>query len=107
MLKEHTIIKRETHLRLMTKDRQNLLKEDTIIKTETHLGLMSEDRQNLLKEETIIKGRKTNNMQPVTVQAPCSSSEFDCTSSTNTSTNKNQYLREFDADKNGKIHIQD
>ena len=45
-------------------------------------------------------------MQTITVQAPCSSSELDCISSTNT-TDKNQYLREFDACKNGEIHMQD
>ena len=39
-------------------------------------------------------------MQTITVQAPCSSSELDCISITNT-TDKN------DARKNGEIHMQD
>ena len=58
------------------------------------------------RRDSYQRKKDSNNMQTITVQAPCSSSELDCISSTNT-TDKNQYLREFDARKNGEIHMQD
>jgi len=68
------------------------------------------DRQRQAKlakrRDSYQRKKDSNNMQTITVQAPCSSSELDCISSTNT-TDKNQYLREFDARKNGEIHMQD
>ena len=72
-------------------------------------GETDEQRQAKLakRRDNYQRKKDSNNLQPVTVQAPCSSSEFDCTSSTNTSMDKNQYLRESDADKNGEIHMQD
>ena len=57
------------------------------------------------RRENYQKRKAFQERVPIQEQATCDSNECDSRSSTNL-TDKNQYLREFDADKNGELHLQ-
>ena len=57
------------------------------------------------RRENYQKRKAFQETVPIQEQATCDSNECDSRSSTNL-TDKNQYLREFDADKNGELHLQ-
>ena len=68
----------------------------------------SEQKQERLakRRQAYQKKKASRNILRSTVQATCSTSESDSPFSVNIP-DKNQYLREFDADKNGEIHMQE
>ena len=57
------------------------------------------------RRENYQKRKAFQETVPIQEQSTCDSNECDSRSSTNL-TDKNQYLREFDADKNGELHLQ-
>ena len=57
------------------------------------------------RRENYEKRKAFQETVPIQEQSTCDSNECDSRSSTNL-TDKNQYLREFDADKNGELHLQ-
>ena len=57
------------------------------------------------RRENYQKRKAFQETVPIQEQSICDSNECDSRSSTNL-TDKNQYLREFDADKNGELHLQ-
>ena len=101
VLKKERMIKREKQQRQArhAKKIENYQKRKASEPDEQTDAKLAKRRENYQKRKAF---RQT---LPVHEQATCDSNECDLRSSRNV-TDKNQYLREFDADKNVELHMQ-
>ena len=105
MQREEKTIKREKHQSDEQRQANHAKEIDNYRKRKASEPDEQRDAKLAKRRENYQKRKAFQETVPIQEQATCDSNECDSRSSTNL-TDKNQYLREFDADKNGELHLQ-